>query len=350
MTIVHVIFNIYAPGGAETMVIDIANRQAALGHDVALVLINSGNDDALLSTLRPEVKVRCAQRPEGSRNPLYALRLNRLLWGLKPDIIHLHGEKAIGMIVRPLGSKALLTLHTTGLHVSMPGRLNAVCAISQGVAGELYDRQKLSSEVIYNGIRVADVRQRPLRALKPGEPIRLVQVSRLDHTVKGQHLLLRAMVHLREQGYDNLHLTFIGDGPSRQLLTEMVRQHDLDNRVEFKGALSRKEIYDTLADYDIAIQPSLTEGFGLTIAEAMAARLPVIVADLPGPLEVIGGGRYGTTFHTGNSTSLSRAIEQTVQHYESAQQSAVEESFHFVQSNFDINATTDRYLDLYERL
>ena len=63
-----------------------------------------------------------------------------------------------------------------------------------------------------------------------------------------------------------------------------------------------------LTDYDLFVQPSRWEGFGLTVAEAMAAGVPVLVSEGQGPAEVTQGSRYGWLFANGDADDLQRQI------------------------------------------
>ena len=56
------------------------------------------------------------------------------------------------------------------------------------------------------------------------------------------------------------------------------------------------------------VQPSLYEGFGLTVVEAMATRLPVLVSNIEGPMEIIENGNYGYYFEKGDSEMCAEKI------------------------------------------
>lgn len=69
----------------------------------------------------------------------------------------------------------------------------------------------------------------------------------------------------------------------------------LEDHVIFEGLKEQAWIYENLCRYDLFIQPSRYEGFGLTVAEAISAKVPVLVSNIEGPLEIIDGGRLGMT-------------------------------------------------------
>lgn len=345
--ITHVIFNLASAGGAETLLVDIANRQALKGSEVSVIVINKENDPALLSQFHPSIKTVVAGRPTGSRNPLYPVKLYNIIRRLKPEVLHLHGEKAIGMLPWIGKAKTVLTLHTTGLQVIQPARVDTICAISKGVANELMERQGLKSVVVYNGVPTSQILRRGDSF--PGKQLRLLQIGRLDHTVKGQHLLIEAVAALRGRGVDVV-ATFVGGGTSLSHLRELARALGVGDSVEFLGCQERSRIYAEVKDYDIVVQPSLVEGFGLTIAEAMAAGVPVAVSDIEGPMEVVGNGLYGEVFAKGNPSALADAIMRIKGDYRRYINRAQGESLDYVLSNFDISSTVEAYDSVYSKL
>lgn len=106
-------------------------------------------------------------------------------------------------------------------------------------------------------------------------------------------------------------------------------------------------IYSYLCDYDLFIQPSLSEGFGLTIAEAMAARLPVITSDQAGSLEVLDGGRLGLSFKTGDAKGLADKMHDF---YKGIISVDVDKGLSYVYANFDIKVTAQRYVEEYKKI
>lgn len=338
MKILHILFNITALGGTEMLLVDIAKRQAALGHKVEIVIINRENDPELLALFGSDIPVHVVGRPTGSKNPWYMLKLNSLVRSLKPEVMHLHNERIMGLLFSRYKARVLLTLHTTGLHVLRPERHDVICAISQGVADELRSRQGLKSVVVYNGIDTAAITPRPAHA-PAHSPFRIVQVGRLDHAVKGQDLLIEALAILRNDYAIEAQATLIGGGGSEEFLRNLAQQHGLGNSVHFAGAQDRSFIYAQLAHHDLAVQPSRVEGFGLTIAEAMAAGLPVVCSNLPGPMEVVGHNPK-CIFTSGNARSLAASIAAQVSDYSPSR----------LRSHlFDINSTVNQYLSLYQK-
>lgn len=100
-----------------------------------------------------------------------------------------------------------------------------------------------------------------------------------------------------------------------------------------------------LKDYDLLVQPSRIEGFGLTVAEAMAACVPVVVSDLPPLLEVINNGECGLSFKANDATDLARAIEKTISDYDLNRIALAADR---AKSLYDVSTTAANYLNEYE--
>lgn len=126
---------------------------------------------------------------------------------------------------------------------------------------------------------------------------------------------------------------------------------NLTTYVSFLGLRDREYIYSHLKDYDLLVQPSLFEGFGLTIIEAMAAGIEVLVSDIDGPLEIIEKIGHGQKFKSGNADDCALKI------YEIYSKSNIMDSHIQLELQreackklFDIEITAKNYLDEYKNL
>jgi len=346
MRITHVLFNLWV-GGTETMLIDLMAHQVAAGEEVSLVLINSGNDAALIGRLHSEVRLVELNRPAGSYNPMWYLRVNRAVNALSPDIVHLHNVNLFRFIPAWWHKryKVVFTYHTTGIVNRWWRNADLQVAISEAVRDDVDQRGQGRPVVIYNGVNCASVKRRDDRPC--ARPPRIVHVGRLDSPVKGQDVAVRAIGAMR---HDDAMIDFVGEGPSLALLREEALAAGVGSRVNFLGSRSRQEIYDSLRNYDVAILPSLQEGFGLTLAEAMSACVPVVTSDLPGPMEVIDHGRCGYSFPAGDAVALAETLDRVIDGYDQAQNVARGKALDFVTSNFDMAVTAARYSAAYSAL
>jgi glycosyltransferase involved in cell wall biosynthesis len=342
--IVHIIFALQT-GGSETMLVDIVNEQV-LKVDVNLVIINDSYNKELVQKIDNKVKVYFINRKEGSRNPFNVIKLNALLYYLKADIIHCHNHNIIPLFLSIFRRKAILTLHCMGIPTIYLIKYIKLFAISKAVKSDILERSNIISEVIYNGIH-NDIIQ--VREKQPFVRIfKIVQIGRLDHAIKGQHLVIEAIHTLKTQGLNNIQFDLIGTGNSELFLKELVAKYELEKEINFLGLRNRNYIYSHLKNYDLLIQPSLFEGFGLTIIEGMAAKLPVLVSDTNGPIEIIENGKYGYFFKRNDSENLSLSLKALIESYSLNETSQkIEKAYLHVCDSFSINKTSQQYLEQY---
>lgn len=355
MRIAHLIWGMRT-GGAETMLVDLANTQART-NEVGIFVANASYDSALLSQISPKVHVRLLKRPIGSRNPWYWVKLNAQLATFSPDILHAHQEGLIRFIAHSRVPK-ILTIHTTGTPLSPDTqRFDLLCAVSQAVRLELLHRAPRSSSlVILNGIRSADILPKTEYAQR--HPFRIVQIGRLYPEIKGQDILLRAVRRVLDTAGPNaVTVDFIGGGatPSvdvaRKTLESLALELGMREACHFLGEWSRKRVYTELYSFDLMVQPSRIEGFGLTIVEAMNAKVPVLVSSIDGPMEVIAHGLHGASFRVGDHVDCANKILAIMQ---ASTQSGfcdhMQAAADYAQATFDITCTAQAYLWEYQRL
>ncbi len=363
MRIVHVYWSL-TYGGVETMLVNIANAQAAAGNAVAVVIINNFYEPALAARLSASVALLSMGRRRHSRSPLFLYRLTATLHRLQPDVLHLHSSSLYGFLLRRRWRRrACCTLHALpygalratrrlrrialwqAIHaagnVCLIDRVPRVFAISAAVQEALRKGYGVASSVVSNGIVTRAFL--PRGSAPPGETFKIVQVSRLEHDKKGQDLLLHAIALLADPA---VQVDFIGAGASLPYLQTLAAELGVAAQVRFLGARHQEEIAALLAGYDLFVQPSRREGFGLTVAEALAAALPVIVSSGQGPAEVCCGSTYGWVFANGSAAALAQQIALIREDYAAALRKAAQ-ARQYVIATYDVAQTAHRYLAHY---
>jgi alpha-1,3-rhamnosyl/mannosyltransferase len=74
-------------------------------------------------------------------------------------------------------------------------------------------------------------------------------------------------------------LRIVGEGPERGDIESLVRSLGLENSVELRGWVDADEVPAFLQELDVFVMPSVYEGFGLPVLEAMASGIPVVAAN-----------------------------------------------------------------------
>lgn len=342
MKIIHALWSL-GTGGTETMLVDIVNEQVK-EHDVYVIIVNDMQSLPILNKINPKCKVICCNRKKGSKSPFPLLMFNYYLWKIHADIIHVHMDNLGNYLWFTHGAKKVRTIHCAFGKANDYKYYDRLFSISEGVR-QFTLGQGFESKVIYNGIHPEQIRFR--EKLNPKERIiQIVNVGRLQE-IKGQQLLIEAAHKLLLIGQKNFRIDLIGDGENREALEKLIAVYHLESYVRLLGIKPREYVYNTLCNYDLYVQPSISEGFGLTLAEAMVAGVPVITSDQKGPMEVIGYGRFGTIFETNNSDSLAAVLQDKIIHMKNCCTNGARQ---FVIHNFDIKITANRYIQEYLKI
>lgn len=348
--VVHLIFTLEA-GGSENMLVDIANEQAALA-DVTIILINRKYSMDLMSRISRNVHFYSLQREEGNkRSMLFLFRLWTLLLKIRPHVIHCHNHNIIRLL--PLyRHRTVLTIHCLKAFTMNLKKYRKVYSVSDAVSDDIRVRTGIVSPVILNGIDFINIFPKNDYLCKENTSIKIVQIGRMFHEIKGQHVLLRALHKLVIiEKYNHIRLDFIGSGPSETYLQELTKTLQLNNHVFFLGEKSRPWIYENLSSYHILIQPSLLEGFGLAILEGIAAGLPVIASDHAGPSEILSNIPVGYLFKSGDADDLADTIKKVIARMqEGNMQQLCETSREIANTKYSIRRTAIEYLDHYSHL
>ncbi|MFN4299844.1 MAG: glycosyltransferase family 4 protein [Thermaurantimonas sp.] len=160
----------------------------------------------------------------------------------------------------------------------------------------------------------ATIKQQKERDEERCIPFRILTVGRL-HWKKGLDTLIQAIRILNEKNL-NLHLDIVGEGPEREKLVFLAHQLGLSEIVFFHGALNQFHVRDFLAQAQVFVHPSLSEGISNAVMEAMAMELPIVCTDAGGMSELIVHEYNGLIVPILNPAALAEAITRLYQSFE----------------------------------
>lgn len=162
------------------------------------------------------------------------------------------------------------------------------------------ERDRIS--LVYNGVDMD--RYRP--GAKSEEPL-LLFLGRLRH-YKSVDTAIRAMPSL-VQSYPDLQFSIAGSGPAENSLRRLASDLNVSERIRFHGHVTEQAKLALLQQAHVVVNPSMREGWGLTVLEANACGTPVVGADVPGLQDSIRHGVTGLLFPHGEPLALANAVE-----------------------------------------
>ncbi len=164
--------------------------------------------------------------------------------------------------------------------------------------------------------------------------------------LKGIQFMIQAMPAILTQQPEARYL-IVGDGDHRAQLVEEVRRQGVENRVIFAGA--RKDIPALMSAADVFVLPTLTEALPTVLAEAMAARLPIVASRVGGVPEMVTDGVNGRLLEPGDPRQLAETCLELLTRPEfRAEMGGRGRSI--VEQKFDVRVQAEHLRTLYQRL
>ena len=316
-------------GGAERVMVTLANGFAQRGYTVDLVLASA--EGPYLEDVAANVRLVDLDTRRVSRS---LPRLVRYLRRERPAALlsAMGHANVIAVLARWLAhvptrvivsersnfsasranAKSLGARLTGSLMAWAYPRADGVVAISCGVADDLarsIGLSRSSIDVVYNPVVTDDLHAKSLLSsehpwLKPGEPPVILGVGRLT-AAKDFSTLLLAFARLRQERM--VRLLILGEGELRPQLTALVAELGLQAEVDLPG-FSRDPL-PIMKHASLFVFSSAWEGFGNVLVEAMACGTRVVSTDCPsGPAEILEGGRWGRLVPVGDVDVLAESM------------------------------------------
>lgn len=196
-------------------------------------------------------------------------------------------------------------------------------------------------EVIYNGVDVKEFDR--VKVEKPDKP-RVIYLGRLAWYKHVDDLL----ISFSKLDFD-AELYVAGQGPEQENLENLAKSLRIENKVHFIGFVDGERKIKILKSAHALVLPSTVEGLPLTLIEAMAARTPVISADIPVSRELVGEGETGLLFKPRDVDDLKAKLELVLKG-KSLQTKLLKNAYELVKTKFVWDKVVARAEKVYKRL
>ena len=199
-----------------------------------------------------------------------------------------------------------------------------------------------SIDMIWNGIDIDTFKVRDDKKIIEN---RIVTTASADIPLKGLKYLIASLPSIIKE-FPLTHLKVIGTSPQDSSMRALISDLDLNDKVSFNSELTESEVVDIYSSADIAVIPSLYEGFGFGAGEAMACGVPLISTTSGGLKDVIGDAAI--KIESESSDSISKAVidlfsdDQKKVHYSKIGRERIEKEFSW-------NLAARKYLKVFKK-
>lgn len=356
MRIAHII-SMPAHGGAENYVKDLAVAMTRGGHEVSIWFLSDAPDgrgkreyqEQFLAFLQSQgIDCQVLDGRGWRRLPGAMFRVMRLVKSKRIHLIHAHLFQ--GILVSALSSLPVVyTRHgmTLRFHRSVyrwvfDRIVRVYVTISGAQSTSLRAAVRRPVVMIPNGVDLSGFTADRSSGSLDSRPVRLVFVGRLvrEKNIPG---LLRSLALLQTRDWV---LSLAGDGSEKPQFEALASELGLDSQVTFLGPVT--DVAGLLAQSDVFVMSSISEGMPIALLEATAVGLPVVVTDVGGCAEVVEGVGHGIVVPADSESAYASALRRLIDdpqlrmsYAENAASGAV---------RYSIERCTDQHLALYREL
>jgi glycosyltransferase involved in cell wall biosynthesis len=190
-------------------------------------------------------------------------------------------------------------------------RLRRLVTVSDAARDEIVREMGVAPEqiaVVSNGVDASTFRPRPRQPKVEG---RVVATASADVPLKGLVPLLEAVARVRAQR--RVELVVVGKARRNGAVAAAIERLGLVHSVRFVHGIGEAELVDLYAQAEVAVVPSLYEGFSLPAVEAMACGVPVVATTAGALPEVVGRDEStGFLVPPGDAPALAAAISRAL--------------------------------------
>lgn len=337
------------------MAVNISNILAENGHDV--MLLASRNAGPLLKKVSPCVKVNILEKKSFWDLSAF-ISFVKILNDLKPDVVHAHSTSVFWGVLSKIfnRNKFQVLFHD---HYGMSERLEAgdrkmlrifspkidkVIAVNEKLLKWNCTNLNIESKCIRYIKNFPHLKE--IQKVKKNYPLIIICLANL-RPQKDHFTLVKAFVILvNEYKYQHIKLVLAGntynDAYQHEIET-LISSSRLHERVEIRGEVD--DVETLLADADIGVLSSYSEGLPVSLLEYGLAGLPVVVTNVGQCAEVVGNGTCGKIVEPHDARALASALKEYMEAPEKAQKMGMLFKKH-VQENYGSAMFLKSYMHL----
>lgn len=308
--------------------------------DVAANFDNFEGNESIDSLVREKIDLKFQRTPFSIKNIEAARNLKEIVKQKNYHIVHFHTPVASAFgrfYIRDFRRKGVKVIYTThGLHFYkgapksnwltyypveryLSGITDGIITINQADFKMVKAKLKCKHNYHINGIGIdvhsfsdvkVDVEKKRSEIGVKQDDLLLLSVGELNKN-KNHQVIINAMSLLNS---DKIKYVICGDGPERNELLRLACSLSLEDKLILLG--NREDIKEICKAANIFLAPSIREGLGIAILEAMSAGLPIIASNANGPKELIKDKKNGLAVNDFSPKNWADAIAYIMENHE----------------------------------
>ena len=344
-----------------------ANSLAEKGLDIYVYGFTNPNKDLYCEKIRiytqPNNLSNITKLGNGNWVKLYYLttffRLRKLIKEIQPDIIHAHYVSSYGLLAalinfHPLvlsvwGSDVTQFAEKSRIHRELLKRIlskaDKVTATSQFLSSETSKYSTKHINVIPFGIDINKFRNYPTQ---DNGSLRIGIFKSLEKHY-GHDLLFHAFKMIITNLKTPIKLLVVGGGSLESKFRKLASDLNIAEQIEFTGSISPTLMCSYHNMVDIAVYPSITESFGVSVLESSACEIPVVVSDCGGLPEVVLDRKTGIIIPSGDINALYKALIELIQNPSLRRNYGIN-GRKFVMNRYDWNINVEQMIETYKEI
>lgn len=293
------------------------------GYEVHVISISSGECEGVnVHSLELNSSISKKEKSFGKLSYLNRIkRIKEIVRNIKPDILHAHYASSYGLfgaicnyhpyIISLWGSDILLFPREGFIQRSIIKynfrKADRIFSTSLYMKDEAKRYTNKSIDITHFGIDTSIFYNKETR---DEDNITIGIVKSLEK-IYGIDYLIRAFSNLLNR-YENIKLEIVGDGTQEESLRNLAIELGVRDKVNFKGRLNSNQVAEFYNKINIAVFPSISESFGVSVLEAQACGLPVIVSDIRAFRETTLIGESSLLCKIKDAKSIELALEKLI--------------------------------------